>query len=115
MFRVTCFCEDNRLGVIKRALAQVGAKDVHDQPVVNDTVDSKGKMRAVTNGHLPDRVWSVLLKAKIKQVDAAGLRVVASKQGASAKNSYNLTTTLVKQGRLKRVGRGKFIVNRRAA
>lgn len=114
MFRVTCFCEDNRLGVIKRALAEVGAKDVRDLPVVNAIVGGNGKMKAEVNGGLTERVWAQLIKAKIKAVDTAGLRATAAKQGGSAKNVYNLTAALIKQGRLKRAGRGKFIVNRRA-
>lgn len=110
MYRVVFYCDDKNLGTLKRMLAQAGAKDVVDQPVVNAEVVG-GKMRSRAPGvNLTERIYSDLLRSKRIDVDLNDLRRGIQAQGGSVDAVYSTARRMIDEGMLKRAGPGHYKV-----
>lgn len=105
MFRIECFCEDSKLGLVLQAIKGL-AYDVRPTPVGNAKVIG-GRVQAKVNGGSIEILLAGLRQRKLKEFQASDAREIFSAQGLEGKAYSNALTRAKGAGIIKMKQRAK--------
>jgi len=106
MFRIECYCEDEQVGGVLRALAGRVVKEPSAQPMVNVGSDGRGHLIAHSSGDLVSLFSEFIVERRIEEVTSVEAREFMSLHGRSTKSYSNLLTRAKRAGMIRKVGRG---------
>ena len=107
MFRIACFCDDNKLGKVLIALQGLVIMDGTPMPVVNAKRGKDGKLEAETSGTLLDMFTLHLRKTKVKLFPPAFVQEFVIAQGRSVHSYSPLISKAIKAKLIKRGKNGE--------
>lgn len=105
MFRVTFMCDDKRLGEVLRALTGLARGAPVAVPVTNEEVDSKGNIKAKSNGKLVHMFIEHLHKLKTESFTPKDAQVWLKSVGMSPLSSSYVLKAALAAGAVKRTGK----------
>lgn len=106
MFRIECYCKDQHVGIILRAMVGMTIGEPKVRPVANATAEN-GKVRAITDGSAVAMLAKHMVDNKLDKVKLADVRHWLPQAGRSPKSASTVIEQAKSAGVLKKRGTGR--------